>query len=139
VVYDQRLVPDIGAWLTARLGPVQLEAAVSEAAGQAVEASRPIEVVVTEIQPIQTPPPDPHPGGLLDPSRIDLVRRAIRSSGVTAGAVARQAGVSLPTLSNALARRFGLSPAAWDRLQAAAMALDRRQPDIFTPQGRSSA
>jgi hypothetical protein len=141
VVYDQRLVPDIGAWLTARLGPVQLRAAVSEseAAGQAVEVSRPIEVVVTEIRPIPPPPPDPHPGGLLDPLRIDLVRRAIRSSGVTAGAVARQAGVSLPTLSNALSRRFGLSPAAWDRLQAAAMALDRRQADIFTPQGRGPA
>lgn len=137
-VYDPRQVPDIGAWLAARLGPVQLEAVVSETDDQVVEVSRPVEAPRPETRPIQEPvetclppAPPPHPGGLLDPSRIDLVRGAIRSSGAKAGDVARQAGVSLPTLSNALSRRFGLSPAAWHRLEAAALALGRRQPDIF--------
>ena len=141
-VYDRRQVPDIAAWLAARLGPVQLEEAVSEADDQVVEASPPVEAVFTDTRPIQTPPPIPppdppssHPGGLLADAQVDLVRTALRSSGVKAGDVARQAGVSLPTLSNALSRRFGLSPAAWDRLEAAALALGRRQPDIFTQEG----
>jgi len=140
VIYDRRTIPDIGSWLTARLGPVRLEEAVSEADDQVVEDFRPIEGVFTETRPIQTPPPDPsaHPGGLLDQARVDLVRGALRASGIKAGDVAREAGISLPTMSNALSRRFGLSPQAWDRLQAAALALGRRQPDIFA-QKRGSA
>lgn len=137
-VYDPRQVPDIAAWLIARVGQVRLEV-VSEADDPGVEVSPPIEAPRPETQPrpepaetCLPPAPPPHLGGLLDQARIDLVRGALRSSGAKAGDVARRAGVSLPTLSNALSRRFGLSPAAWDRLEAAALALGRRQPDIFT-------
>lgn len=142
-IYDPRQVPDIGGWLTARLGPVRLEEVVSEAAAQVIEDSRPVETDCPETRPIQTPPPIsppdpiPHPGGLLADAQVDLVRTALRSSGAKAGDVARQAGVSLPTMSNALSRRFGISPEAWARLEAAALALGRRQPDIFTERGPS--
>ena len=56
---------------------------------------------------------------------------ALRARGVTLTELARHAGISRPHLSNATAGRFGLSPDARERLDAALLTLPARPPDLL--------
>ena len=59
---------------------------------------------------------DQYRRGLL-PSDVAVATRAeMRARGVTQDELAAQLGISQPQLANALARRFGLSPKAAERL-----------------------
>jgi hypothetical protein len=96
VVWDERLIPDIRAFLEERLGSlVELEVAEphDHASDQRVEVQIPV-----------------FHGGIVPDELVAVVHTVRRGAGLTLDDVAAQMGMSRPTLSNALLGRHPLSP-----------------------------
>ncbi len=83
--------------------------------------------------PAADPPPARRSRFACRPCGLDgaTLRAELRARGVTLTELARHAGISRPHLSNATAGRFGLSPDARERLDAALLALPARPPDLL--------
>jgi putative DNA primase/helicase len=112
VAWDERLIPDIGAFLRSRLGPL-VELSLDEAYDYA--SDRPVETVAVADQPLIAPD-HLYVGGILPAELVDEMEVVRRGACMTLDEVAANIGISRPQLSNARMGRFGLSTGAADRL-----------------------
>ena len=103
VIWDERLIPDIRAFMADRIGSLvelSIEERQDNAADQRIEA------------------PVGYESGILPPEMRQLVRELARGACLTQDDIASRIGISRPQLTNALHGRFGLSPEPADRLMA---------------------
>jgi putative DNA primase/helicase len=112
VAWDERIIPDIGAFLSSRLGPL-VELSLDEAYDYA--SARPVETVAVADQPL-TAPDHLYVGGILPGELVDEMEAVRRGACMTLDQVAANIGISRPQLSNARMGRYGLSASAADRL-----------------------
>jgi hypothetical protein len=98
VVYDPRAIPDIEAFLRAKLGDL---------------------AEFAEVQPeIEAEPVPVYAGGIMPVEIVVQARDTMRSLGWTQQMLAQRIGISRPQLTNALQDRFGLSGDPAARLMA---------------------
>jgi len=127
VIYDQRIVLDIEAWLVKRLGPLaEIEVADTDSAAPGVlkrEVSFPFaatsEILVREAEivppagqsdPRVTEDPE-YTSGIMPVDMRLAIRDAYQDAGITQDQAAQRLGLSRPHLANAMAGRYPLSEA----------------------------
>ena len=145
VRYDERRIPDIRAFLTAKLGVLAAFAegkaeTVRDGAQLVVEpVPRPGPVVVGEMPvPVmfsggnaRDTAAEGYVGGILPERLRALSRKRRRAAAISQDDFARRIGLSRPQIANAEAGRFGLSPDAAARFLAVVAALPERQGSLF--------
>ena len=112
VAWDERLIPDIGAFLSSRLGPL-VELSLDEAYDYT--SDRPFETVAAADQG-KLAADHRYVGGILPGELVAEMEAVRRGACMTLDQVAANIGISRPQLSNARMGRFGLSTGAADRL-----------------------
>lgn len=146
LAFDPRRIPDPGAWLTAKLGPLAYLGAVEAdadltkpdiAAAPAdldagpskskVDGNRPPPVMRDALADLAATLGDWR-GGKLPATALPALRDAVRASGERPADLAARAGVSRPHFVNAMRGRNGLSPDAADTFRALAVSLLTRRP-----------
>jgi len=129
VLFDQRIVPDIEAWLVKRLGPLaEIEIAGTEIAAPGVSIAAASEIVVKKMPAEAEVPAAAFPAaetaqaeytaGIMPKDISIAIRDAYQDAGITQDRAAEMLGLSRPHLANALAGRFALSKAKVEKLHA---------------------
>jgi putative DNA primase/helicase len=107
-MFDPRSVPDPEAWLQEHLG------ALAE-----IDVREPAQAEIVAVEAFS--------GGRLSEAEAAWLDARIAASGMKRGEIAKLAGMSFPTLSSGISRRFGLSPDLRERLFAVVRDLPERQ------------
>lgn len=139
VVWDPRIIPDIEAILTERLGALAHFDEIALPAILEAPAAVPQPVLVITEEMVVDLPPKPVPeasegysGGILPTSIIAQVRSLMPALGIRQEDLAAMVGISRPQLANALQGRYGLSEKAAGRiLNLIHHPPPIRQPDLF--------
>ena len=139
VVWDPRVVPDIRAELTAKLGVLaRLEEIAFPAVLEAPEAVPEDEAVIMADTVVDLPfrpvfvAPEDYAGGIMPQLIVTQTRALMPALGIRQEDLAEMVGISRPQLANALAGRFGLGEVAARRLvELIQHPPPIRQPDFF--------